>query len=101
VWFYTVRSGFVKSTDVVKNGHTTLPYSYSYSISANHIVTCIPTARQRLSKHILAQANILNNKTSTTRQRISRNAYVRIVAVFSVGYVQSGYKGVFGRTEQD
>jgi hypothetical protein len=62
----------------------------------NHIVTCIPTARQRLSKHIPAEANTPKNKTSIARQRINKHVSLKLEAVFSVRSVQSGYKEVFG-----
>jgi hypothetical protein len=42
--------------------------------SRNSIVTYIPTARQRLSKHIPVGANARNNRASTARQRISKHA---------------------------
>jgi hypothetical protein len=63
-------------------------------------VTCIPIANQRFSKHIPALANSLNNRMSVARQRISKHTSLIIEAVFSVGCLQSGYKEVFGRTEQ-
>jgi hypothetical protein len=60
---------------------------------------CIPIARQRLGKHIPAQANSLKNTTSIARQRISKHTSLKIEAVFSACSVQNGYKEVFGRTE--
>jgi hypothetical protein len=57
-----------------------------------YTVTCIPIARQRLGKHIPAEANARNNKTSIAGQRISKRASLTIEAVFSVWSVQSGYK---------
>jgi hypothetical protein len=60
----------------------------------------IPIARQRVGKHIPMQANSLNSRTSIARQRISKHTSLRIEVVFSMGSVQSGYKDVFGRTEQ-
>jgi hypothetical protein len=59
------------------------------------IVTCIPIARQRLGKHIPAEENARNNRTSIARQRISKNASLTIEAVFTAWSVQSGYKEVF------
>jgi hypothetical protein len=47
-------------------------------------VTCIPTARQRLGKHIPAEAKASNNRTSIARQQISKHASLIIVAVFCV-----------------
>jgi hypothetical protein len=38
------------------------------------MVTCIPIARQRLSKHIPEEENVRNNRMPTARQRISRDA---------------------------
>jgi hypothetical protein len=66
-----------------------------------HVVTCIPVARQRLGKHISARANAGKNRTSISRQRISKHASLTIYAVFSAWSVQSGYKEVFGIIEQD
>jgi hypothetical protein len=47
-----------------------------------YIVTCIPIARQRLGKHIPAQANARSNRTSIARQRISKHASLTKEAVF-------------------
>jgi hypothetical protein len=63
-------------------------------------VACIPIARQRLGKHIPAQANARKNGTFIARQRISKHASLTPEAVFSVGSVQRGYKEMFGSTEQ-
>jgi hypothetical protein len=60
----------------------------------------MPTARQRLGKHIPARAEARNNITSIARQRISEHAYLTIEAVFSAWSVQSGYKEVFGSGDQ-
>jgi hypothetical protein len=62
-------------------------------------VKCIPIARQRLSKHIPARANVRKSRTSIGRQRINKHASLTIEAAFSVGSVQSGYKEVFGSIE--
>jgi hypothetical protein len=62
-------------------------------------VTCIPIPRQRLGKHIPPCANARKNRTSIARQRISKHASLTEDAVFSVGFVQSGYKEVFGSME--
>jgi hypothetical protein len=59
-------------------------------------VTCIHIARQRLGKHITAQANSLNNRKYIGRQRICKHVSLT-EAVFSVGSVQSGYKEVKSR----
>jgi hypothetical protein len=61
---------------------------------------CIHITRQRLGKHIPARANPRKNMMSIARRRISKHASLIIVAVFSVGSVQSGYEEVFGRTEE-
>jgi hypothetical protein len=53
--------------------------------------TCI--ARQRLDKHIPAKVYVRNNRTSIVRQRISKQAFSTIGAVFSVWSVPRGYKG--------
>jgi hypothetical protein len=77
-----------------------LSYVRGYVITPSKTyVTCIPTARQRLGKHIPVQANSLNNRTSVARQRIRKRATLTIEAVFSLGSVRSAYKEVFGRTE--
>jgi hypothetical protein len=72
----------------------------TYTDSRYNIVTCTPTARQRLGKYIPAQANARNNRSSSARQRISKHASLTIVSVFSAWSLQSGYKEVFSRTEQ-
>jgi hypothetical protein len=59
------------------------------------IVTCIPIARQRLGKHIPAEANARYNRTSIGRQRISKHACLTVEAVFYAWSVQSGYKEGF------
>jgi hypothetical protein len=48
------------------------------------IVTCTPTARQLLGKHIRAEANARNNRTSVARQLISKHTFLTIGAVFCV-----------------
>jgi hypothetical protein len=55
-------------------------------------MTCKPIASQRLGKHIPAEANARNNKTSTATQGISKHSSLTIEVVFSVWSVQSGYK---------
>jgi hypothetical protein len=64
-------------------------------------MTCMPIARQRLSKHITAQANASKNRTSIARQQISKHSSLTRDAVFSVGFVQNGYKRVFGSIGQN
>jgi hypothetical protein len=64
------------------------------------IVTCIPIARQRLGKHIPAQANTCKNRMSISRQQISKHASLGIETVFSKGSMQWGYREVFRRIEQ-
>jgi hypothetical protein len=73
--------------------------SESQAQSSYYIVACIPIARQRLGKHIPAEAKARNNRTSIARQRISQHAFLTIDAVFSALSVQSGYKDVFGSLE--
>jgi hypothetical protein len=65
-----------------------------------YIVTYRPIARQRLGKHILAQAEGRNNWISIARQRISKQAFSTIERLFSVWSVQSSYKEAFGNIEQ-
>jgi hypothetical protein len=50
----------------------------------------MPIARQRLAKHILAEANALNNMRPTARQRRGKQALPKIQTVVSVGSLQSG-----------
>jgi hypothetical protein len=50
--------------------------------------------RQRVAKHIPAEANVRNNRASIASQRRDKHALWTIHAVFSVGFVNSGYKGV-------
>jgi flagellar biosynthesis/type III secretory pathway chaperone len=65
-----------------------------------NIVTRLLIARQRVGKHIPAEANARNNRTSNARQRISKHASLTIEAVFSAWCLQSGYEEVFGSIEQ-
>jgi hypothetical protein len=60
-----------------------------------HIVMCKPISRQRLGKHILVEAKAYNNKTSITRQQISKHASLTTVTVFPVWFVQNSYKEGF------
>jgi hypothetical protein len=53
---------------------------------------CIPTARQRLGKHIPERANARNN--------ISKHASLTIDAVFSAWSMQRGYKDVFSSIQR-
>jgi hypothetical protein len=62
-------------------------------------VMCIPIPRQRLDKHVLAEANGRNIRTSTARQRIIKHASLTTEAVFSAWSVQSGYKEEFSWEE--
>jgi hypothetical protein len=64
-------------------------------------VTRIPIAKQRLSKHIPAEANAHNNKTSIAKQRISKHAFLAVEAVFYAWSVQSAYKDVFSSCCQE
>jgi hypothetical protein len=58
-----------------------------------YFVTYTPISRQRLGKHIVAEANARNDKTSIVRQRISKHAY--LAEAFSAWSVQNGYKEKF------
>jgi hypothetical protein len=65
---------------VISTFSTALPLE-----TTNHdSVTYRPIARQRLGKHILAQAYARINRTSTARQRVSKHASLTIEAVFCV-----------------
>jgi hypothetical protein len=57
-----------------------------------YTVLYIHSARQRLGKHIPAEANARNNKTSIAGQRLSKHASLTIEAVFSVWSLEIGYK---------
>jgi hypothetical protein len=50
---------------------------------------------QRHGKHIPAEENARNNRTSTARQRVGKHTPLTIEVVFSGWSVQSGYKEVF------
>jgi hypothetical protein len=65
-----------------------------------YIATYGPIARQRLGKHIPAQAYARNNRTYIARQRTSQHASLTIEAVFSVGSMELDYKEVFGSRKQ-
>jgi hypothetical protein len=60
----------------------------------------MPITRQRLGKHIHAQAYESNNRTRIARQRTSQHASLTIEAVFSAWSVQIGYEKVFSGIEQ-
>jgi hypothetical protein len=55
------------------------------------IVTYSPPARQRLGKHTPAGANA-RNRTSTARQRVSKEAFSTTKRLFSAWSVPRGYK---------
>jgi hypothetical protein len=55
-------------------------------------VTYRPIHRQQLGKHIPAEANARNTKTSIARQRIRKHALLTIEAVLSALSVQSDDK---------
>jgi hypothetical protein len=65
-----------------------------------YTVTYRSTDRQRLRKHIPAGAKERNNMTSIARQRISKQASLKIEAVFSAWSVRSGYKEVLSSVER-
>jgi hypothetical protein len=66
----------------------------------NTYCTCIPIARQRVAKHVTAEANAWNNRTFIARLRRGKQDLSIIQTVFSVGSVQIGYKRVEFRTWQ-
>jgi hypothetical protein len=74
--------------------------NFPITLCRKYTVTYISIAGQRLGKHIPAQVNALKSTTSIARQRISKHASLTIEIVFSVKSVQTGYKIVFGGTEQ-
>jgi hypothetical protein len=57
------------------------------------VVRAMPMSKQRVTKHIPAEANARNNRSVTIKQR-GKQALSTIQAVFSMGSVQSGYKRV-------
>jgi hypothetical protein len=57
-----------------------------------NILWRIDLARQRLGKHIPAEADSRNNRASITRQRIIKDAFLTIEAAFFAWPVRSGYK---------
>jgi hypothetical protein len=63
-------------------------------------MTFIPIARQRLGKHIPAQAYVRNSRTSIARQMTNRHSSLTVEVVFSAWSVQSGYKEMFGRIDE-
>jgi hypothetical protein len=62
-------------------------------------VKCAPVARQRLGKHIPPRANARKDRTSITRQRMSKHTSLTIEDVFSSWSMQSAYKEVFDSRE--
>jgi hypothetical protein len=56
-------------------------------------VAYILIARQRLGKHIPAEAYVRNNRMSITRQRISKEVFSTAGRMFSVWSVPSCYIG--------
>jgi hypothetical protein len=91
------------SPDTWLNSHKTQLFNHSnffkkYLLSPDfNTVTYRSIARQRLGKNIPAGANASNNRTSTARERISKEASLTIEAVFSAWSLRSGYKEVFSR----
>jgi hypothetical protein len=65
-----------------------------------YVVRTMPIVWQRIAKHIPAEANARNNRITIARQRRGKQALSTIRAVFSVGFVQSGYKRVEFRSGQ-
>jgi hypothetical protein len=68
--------------------------------SVFYVVRAMPIARQRVAKHIPAEAKARNNRASIARQRRCKQALLKIQAMFSVGSVQSCYKRVEFRSWQ-
>jgi hypothetical protein len=67
---------------------------YIYRQYKHNIVKYRPIARQRLGKHISAGANRLNCRTSTAKQRISKESLlINREGVFSAWYMPRGYEG--------
>jgi hypothetical protein len=66
--------------------------------SVFYVVRAVSIARQRVTRHIPAEANA-RNRRSTARQRRGKKALSTIQAVF-LGSVQSGYKRVEFRSWQ-
>jgi hypothetical protein len=54
------------------------------NLTENSIVMCIPIVSQLLGKHILAGAKVRKNMTSIARQRINKDDFLTIEAVFDV-----------------
>jgi hypothetical protein len=52
----------------------------------------MPIIRQRVAKHIPAETNARNNRTSIAKQRHSKQIFSTIQTVFSVESAKSGYK---------
>jgi hypothetical protein len=71
------------------NENSIIKYKLLYEI---YIVTYGPITMQRLGKHIPVGANARNNRTSTSRTRISKHASLTIRTTFSAWFVQSGYR---------
>jgi hypothetical protein len=62
-------------------------------------VTYTAIARQRLGKHIPAQANARNYRISIAKQRISKQASLTVEAMFSAWFVRNGYEEEFSWEE--
>jgi hypothetical protein len=58
-----------------------------------YVVLAMPFARQRVTKHIPAEADARKNRRYIARQRRGKQALSTIQVVFSVESVQSGHKG--------
>jgi hypothetical protein len=59
-----------------------------------YVVCAMPIARQRIAKHIPAEANARNNRRCIDRQRRGKQALSTIQVVFSVESAQSDCKRV-------
>jgi hypothetical protein len=62
-----------------------------FDVTQEYIVMYRPTVRQRLGKHIPAEAYECNNRAFTARQRISKQS--SIIGCVSAWCVPRGYKG--------
>jgi hypothetical protein len=75
-----------------KYAHVTIEKVFAGSVF--YVVRVMTIARQRVAKHIPAEANAQSNRASIARHRRGKQVMSTIPAVFSVGPVQSGCKRV-------
>jgi methylphosphotriester-DNA--protein-cysteine methyltransferase len=62
--------------------------------SVFYVAHAMPIARKWITRHIPPEANAQNNRIPIARQQLGKQALSTIQAVFSEGFVQSGYKRV-------